>query len=64
MSSKAGRPPSGNTRQNKVEARMTADELRKLDDCCRALGRPRSEVIRKGIELIYEKIQKLNKDTF
>ena len=53
MSPRTGRPPSGNTRQKKVETRMTEKELEKLDYCCEITKMSRSEVIRAGIESIY-----------
>lgn len=58
MSPRTGRPPSGNARQQKVETRMTKEELEKLDHCCEMTQMSRSEVIRAGIELIYSNLYK------
>ncbi len=62
MSPRTGRPPSGNARQKKVETRMTKEELKKLDYCCKycqITKMSRSEVIRAGIDLIYTNLCKL-----
>ena len=37
---------------------MTKDELAKLDYCCQATGKTRSEVIRAGIDFIYTGLEK------
>lgn len=58
MSPRTGRPPSDDPRQKKVETRMTKEELEKLDFCCRATGKSRSEVIRAGIDVIYARLEK------
>lgn len=58
MSPKTGRPHSDNPRQMRVEVKMTSDELEKLDFCCKYAGKSRSELIRDGIGLIYEKLSK------
>ncbi len=53
MSPKTGRPHSENPRQMRVETKMTATELEKLDYCCTVSGKNRSEIIREGIDTIY-----------
>lgn len=59
MSPRTGRPISDNPRQVRVETRMTVDELEKLDYCCKAVGKSRSEVVREGINEVYTKLCKL-----
>jgi len=61
LSPRAGRPPSGNARQKKVETRMTKEELEKLDYCCNITKMSRSEIIRAGINLIYNDLKKPDK---
>ena len=56
MSPRTGRPLSDNARKAKVETRMTTQELEKLDFCCKATGKTRSEVIRKGVDIIYARL--------
>jgi len=62
LSPRTGRPPSGNARQQKVETRMTKDELEKLDYCCKITKMSRSEIIRTGIDLVYNNIKKSDKN--
>ena len=68
MGPRTGRPLSDNPRQERVETKMTKEELKKLDYCCQATGKSRSEVIRAGIDVIYENLdkpeQKQNKEIF
>ena len=58
MSPRKGRPPAENPRHERVETKMTKEELEKLDYCCRATGKSRSEVIRAGIDVIYARLEK------
>lgn len=58
LSPRTGRPLSGDPRVTKVETRMSNSELEKLDHCCKATGKSRSEVIRLGIDIIYAKLEK------
>ena len=59
MSPRTGRPISDNPRQMRVETKMTVQELEKLDYCCKITGKTRSEIVRKGIDRIYAKLNKL-----
>ncbi len=56
MSPRTGRPISENPRQMRVETKMTAEELSKLDFCCEQTGKTRSEIVREGIDVIYAKL--------
>ena len=56
MSPRTGRPRSDNPRQMRVETKMTADELKRLDVCCRITGKSRSEIVREGIDILYAKL--------
>ena len=58
MSPRTGRPLSTNPRHERVETKMTKDELEKLEHCCRETGKSRSEVIRLGIDFIYTNLDK------
>ena len=62
MSPRTGRPPTGNARQTKVETRMTKEEIEKLDFCCKATGKSRSEIVRDGIDVIYAKLNNLTEE--
>lgn len=61
MSPKTGRPISDNPRQMRVETKLTAQELEKLDFCCKVTGKRRSEIVREGIEQTYTNLSKLDK---
>ena len=61
MSPRTGRPISKNPRQMRVETKMTIEELKKLDFCCKTSGKNRSEIIREGINNIYTKLKNLQK---
>lgn len=41
---------------------MTKEELEKLNLCCLATGKSRSEIIRAGIDLIYDSLDELKKN--
>ena len=58
MPEKPGRPPTGNARDIQYRLRMTVDESAKLDYCCEVYGLTKAEVIRRGIDELYEKAQK------
>ena len=53
---KTGRPPLGElSRTRGYRLRMSNDELERLDYCCRVLGFPKAEVLRQGLDFMYEK---------
>lgn len=54
---KMGRPTDA-PRVNNYRIRMTDAELRKLEACCERTGLSKADVIRKGIDIIYQEIQK------
>ncbi len=59
MSPRTGRPPSDHARRDKVETRMSTQELEKLDYCCEMMQISRSEVIRAGIDALYTALRQL-----
>ena len=58
MVGKRGRPPLENPKDYMLRVRMDEESLRRLDECCRALGLSRSEVARKGIEELFRQVKK------
>ena len=48
------RPKSENPKHNQYRLRMTDDEMEMLEQCCERTGMTKAEVIRRGIELVYE----------
>ena len=55
---KMGRPPSDNPKDFKFHMRMDKETLEKLDKCAQELSLSRSDVIRKGIDLILDGLKK------
>jgi predicted DNA-binding protein len=58
MSPRTGRPPSENPKDRGYRLRVNDDDLKKLDYCCKVLGLTKAEVIRRGIEKMYEEAKK------
>ncbi len=57
MSPRTGRPPLENPRNSRVEIRMTSEEEKKLDYCCKATGKSRSDIAREGIDIVYSRLR-------
>ena len=56
MTSKMGRPKKDITRDIKVNTRLTEEEEEKLLYCCEVLGLTKAEVVRKGIDKVYNEV--------
>lgn len=54
---KMGRPTT-NPRTNRLELRMSDEDIKKLEFCSSATGLSKSDVIRKGIEKVYDEVKK------
>lgn len=52
MAKKIGRP-TDSPATNQLRIRLTDDELRKLNVCSETLGMSKSDVVRKGIDLVF-----------
>lgn len=57
MSPSTGRPKSDNPRDMQYRLRLTSDEVKRLEYCCKVLGLTKAEVLRQGLEAMYEKAQ-------
>jgi len=55
---KKGRPVSENPKDFMLRVRLDQKTLGQLDDCCKAEGVSRSEIVRRGIEEQHGKIKK------
>ncbi|WP_375533122.1 ribbon-helix-helix domain-containing protein [Paenibacillus terreus] len=53
-----GRPPSDNPKSEKIEIRVNQEIMSKLDAAARKLNTTRSDIVRKGIEKVYDELQK------
>lgn len=54
---KMGRP-TDNPKTNNYRIRMTDEELKKLERCCEGTGLSKADVIRLGINKVYEELEK------
>lgn len=57
MSPKTGRP-TNNPKISKVELRLSEKEKEMLNVCCEKTKLSKSDVLRKGIEKVYEELKK------
>lgn len=58
MAARRGRPPLNNPKDYMLRVRFDREELKILDECCKALGLSRSEAVRKGIEELHKQAKK------
>lgn len=59
MSPRTGRPPIGESAKDKqYRLRMSSKEWEKLEYCCKVTGLTKAEVIRQGIEKVYQEALK------
>lgn len=57
MVKKMGRPTS-DPKINQTRIRMSDEDLEILNTCCKELNLSKTDVIRKGIRLVYESLEK------
>lgn len=57
MSPRTGRPTE-DPKKTRLELRLSDGDTKKLDFCCRTLGLTKSEVIRRGIDKVYQEAKK------
>lgn len=62
MAPRTGRPPLENPRDKGYRIRMTREEETRLDYCCKVLGLTKADVIRQGIDAMYEKALKTKRE--
>ena len=60
MSPRTGRPLKENKMERRLQIRVADETVEKLDFCAKRLNGSRSEIIREGIDLIFEREK--NKD--
>ena len=56
MVPRTGRPVSGNARQKREVIRMSDAELAKLEYCAETTGKTKAEIIREGIDKVYQEL--------
>lgn len=52
----AARPKGKDTKNNQYRLRMTDEELEKLEYCSKLTGLTKADVIRKGIDKVYNEL--------
>lgn len=52
-----GRPTS-NPKTTVIRARVSEDDTKRLEYCCKVTGKNQSEIIRTGIEKVYNELKK------
>lgn len=57
MSPKMGRPTT-DPKRHETRIRMSDEDVRILEECCRLTGMTKADVIRKGIREVYERVKK------
>lgn len=51
---RTGRPPKENPKNTRIQVRLDKDTIDKLDKCVERYGTTRSDVVRKGIDMIFQ----------
>lgn len=57
MSPRTGRP-TVDPKKTRLELRLSDSDAKKLDFCCKTLGLTKAEVIRHGIDRVYQEAKK------
>lgn len=55
---KMGRPPADNPKANTLRIRVDDETLKTLDECSQKLDTNRSEIVRKGIDMVKDSLEK------
>lgn len=58
MSPRNGRPPSNNPKGHRKSYRLSDVDIQKLDICIKKTGLTATDIIRKGIDLVYQEVTK------
>lgn len=57
MSPRNGRPPSENPKGNRKSYRLSDGDMNKLKFCVKKTGMTETDIIRKGIDLVYNELK-------
>ena len=57
MSPRTGRP-TDNPKKTRIELRLSDNDIEKLEYCYRETGLSKSEILRKGLDLVYKELHK------
>ena len=53
-----GRPPAENPKDKTLRIRVDTSTIEKLDQCSQALDTTRSDIVRKGIDMVRDSLKK------
>lgn len=56
MSPRTGRPKVDNPRKNQTKIRTTDEELKKIEFCAKELNLSKTDVILKGVDMVYNAV--------
>lgn len=59
MTPRTGRP-TDDPKHNQYRVRLTDEEARKLEYCSQKTGKTKAEIIREGIDKVYQQLQEQN----
>ena len=62
MKPRIGRPKKDVARTERVDTRLTKEEVEKLNYCCEVLGSTKAEVVRIGIDKVYNELKPKEKE--
>ncbi len=54
---KLGRPTSKDTMKDRIYVRVDKETKRKLEECEKKLDLTRSDIVRKGIDMVYDELK-------
>lgn len=55
---KMGRPPSDDSMTDRIFIRVSKETKEKLEECTQELSTTRSDVVRKGIDMVHDSLKK------
>ena len=55
---KLGRPPSEDSMKDRIFIRVSKETKAKLETCTRELNATRSDIVRKGIDMVHDSLKK------
>lgn len=55
---KLGRPPSEDSMTDRIFIRVSKETKKKLEECMQEIGATRSDVVRKGIDMVHDSLKK------
>lgn len=55
---RTGRPTNDPRGTNRTGVRLTQSDMEKLEFCVKETGKTKTEIIREGIDLVYQKVAK------